>query len=606
MDIMNKQGRPTITDEWGSFIAIPTSFVIASKPLTDKARWLFVLLREYTNGKSGVAFPSYDTIRERTGWGRSQISNAIKCLEKHGWLSRQHQFGGVTLYRLVKPVEPNSTEPKLLESPKTAIAKNPKPRLQKSQTETPIVPNRDAIKIETTKIEINKIDICESQVEPFDSLANGDAPSVHAQPCRSDINGMCVNHPYTMEGCTEPGRLYRLQAEKDWQAKQAALTVHANGGSATPPEYAPANKNNAPLSRVCYDAPALQGAHILLWNENAKYTVNIPNGGTEETEAGNADYAIAQNEKNLELPQAIINCLMSMGRTLLRNISTMQDKTGNSISARLDLKQDENLTKGNWCFQTDGKFGGLNFSMQLLVKNQVMWDGSVKIAVSHTSVPPFLTLTGLFQGKMAGNMNQQTAKFSVPTVTDAELTTSRTGANPPPSAQAAVTAPAQNGQLRVLSPLAESAGITASIEAVDPPSTPVSVKKRKTSGKAKTAKTDSPEEIKRKADHKSLMNHIAERMGKLDNPPGQAKAVSEMLKAGHTVERIKQELETQLTELLNHKRRVVTWNTVRQTITSSVFAEQQSQTKLGGNNGKSKSNRNNFFDYINSKPFQQY
>lgn len=424
---MNKKGRPTISDEWGSFIAIPTSFVIASKPLTDKARWLFVLLREYTNGESGVAFPSYDTIRERTGWGRSQISNAIKCLEKHGWLSRQHQFGGVTLYRLVKPVEPNSTETKLLESPKTAVAKNPKPRLQKSQTETSIVPNRDAIKIETTKIEINKIEICESQAEPFDSLANGDAQSVHAQAELCACGDRRFEH-HEDGACKLNGLGHGILASEPenrcdefrptgYSDTTGMPTVHANGGFATPPEIG----NKAPIP-----------------------------------------------------------------------------------------------------------------------------------------------------------------------------------------AQAEVTASAQNGQLRVLSPLAESAGITASIEAVDPPSTPVSVKKRKTSGKAKTAKTDSPEEIKRKADHKSLMNHIAERMGKLDNPPGQAKAVSEMLKAGHTVERIKQELETQLTELLNHKRRVVTWNTVRQTITSSVFAEQQSQTKLGGNNGKSKSNRNNFFDYINSKPFQQY
>lgn len=269
MDNMNKKGRPTISDEWGSFIAIPSSFVKASKPLTDKARWLFVLLREYTNGESGVAFPSYDTIRERTGWGRSQISGAIKCLETHGWLSRQHQFGGVTLYRLVKPVEPNSTEPKLLEAPKTAIANNPKPRRQKSQTETPIVPNRDAIKIETTKIEINKIDICESQVGPFDSLANGDDESVHAQPCRRDLNGSCVNHPYTLEGCTEPSKLYRLQAEKDWQAKQAALTVHANGGSATPPEVAPApptqpqtdhQRMMAALDRVSGGRKILNGA----------------------------------------------------------------------------------------------------------------------------------------------------------------------------------------------------------------------------------------------------------------------------------------------------------------------------------------------------------
>jgi len=220
MDNMNKKGRPTISDEWGSFIAIPSSFVKASKPLTDKARWLFVLLREYTNGESGVAFPSYDTIRERTGWGRSQISGAIKCLETHGWLSRQHQFGGVTLYRLVKPVERNSTETKLLETPKTAIANNPKPRRQKSQTETPIVPNRDAIKIETTKIEINKIDICESQGEPFDSLANSDAQSVHAQRVRVTLADDIITY--------ESDNGFAVSA-------QMPPTVRANGDSVTPP-----------------------------------------------------------------------------------------------------------------------------------------------------------------------------------------------------------------------------------------------------------------------------------------------------------------------------------------------------------------------------------
>lgn len=141
-----------IIDEWGAFVTIPKSFTAASKSLTDKARWLFVLLREYTNGESGKAFPSYDTIRERTGWGRSQISNAIKDLEKHGWLIKTPQFGGVNLYTLVNPMIANSPKVKLLED----SSNNPKLGLQSSQTETPIVPRRDAIKNETTKNEITK------------------------------------------------------------------------------------------------------------------------------------------------------------------------------------------------------------------------------------------------------------------------------------------------------------------------------------------------------------------------------------------------------------------------------------------------------------------
>lgn len=148
--------KSSIVDEWGKFVTIPKDFTQASKVLTDKARWLFVLLREYTNGESGIAFPSYDTIRERTGWGRSQISNAIKCLEKHGWLTKTPQFGGVNLYSLKRPSAPNNPKPELLE---TTSSNNPKMGRQKSQSETPIVPNRDAIKTEITKTEIIETEI---------------------------------------------------------------------------------------------------------------------------------------------------------------------------------------------------------------------------------------------------------------------------------------------------------------------------------------------------------------------------------------------------------------------------------------------------------------
>lgn len=177
-------------------------------------------------------------------------------------------------------------------------------------------------------------------------------------------------------------------------------------------------------------------------------------------------------------------------------------------------------------------------------------------------------------------------------------------AGAPPSAQAAVFAPAQTAQLRVLSPASDLTGITASIEAVDPPSTPVSAKTSRQPRKAKIEKT--AEELQISAGVTALMTHIHDRMGKIERPGAQGAKCKEMLKAGHSVERIKQELEIQLKELINHKRRIVNWMTVSQTITSSVFAEQQPQTKLGGLNTNGKSNRGNFFDYINSKPFQQY
>lgn len=404
---MNKKGNSSITDEWGSFIAVPTSFVRASKPLTDKARWLFVLLREYTNGETGVAFPSYDTIRERTGWGRSQISNAIKCLGKHGWLTRQHQFGGVTQYRLVKPIEPNSTETKLLETPQTAIANNPKTRRQKSQTETPIVPIRDAIKIESTKIEFTE------------SIGDVDTPHAPSQSFECET-------PLSLLGDSQNG---------------FAETVHAQ------------------LDELLIVSPALAAC----------------------------------------------------------------------------LDQVSPLTRFN----------------------------SVQVPLTSPS-----------QLQIIQNGQKDFDELSVasrPLTVHAQ--------------QAAVIAPAQNAQLRVLSPLAESTGITASVEAVDQPSDPVSASKRKVSRKATTAKTDSPEEIQRKADHKTLMDTLHTRTGQpILNGGAQAAAVKRILGA-YTVEQAIEVLDSQLKP--GNWRGPVSWLSV-QTQIADYFRrkEQQPQTKLGGNYGQ--------------------
>ena len=147
-----------------------------------------------------------------------------------------------------------------------------------------------------------------------------------------------------------------------------------------------------------------------------------------------------------------------------------------------------------------------------------------------------------------------------------------------PHAQAALV----NPELDEIKPATDSEGIRTSAEAIEPPSTPLKSKKPATSRKPKTEK--SAEESQISAGVVELMNHIGEKMGKIPNPAGQGKACKEMLKAGYPIERIKQELEIQLGELLKGRRRVVTWMTVQQTITSSVYAEQHKST--GGNNGK--------------------
>lgn len=99
-------GQELLSDRIGPFVAIPHSFVKHTRSLSFHARWLFVALRFYTNGESGLAFPSYDKIQELTGMRREMISKSIKELERSGWLKRKKRFNNSTLYELLMPRPP--------------------------------------------------------------------------------------------------------------------------------------------------------------------------------------------------------------------------------------------------------------------------------------------------------------------------------------------------------------------------------------------------------------------------------------------------------------------------------------------------------------------
>lgn len=90
-------------DQIGAFAVVPIEFIDHADQFSDQARWLFVLLRRYINNESGKAFPSYALITERTGWTNKTIAKAIKELESGGWIIRQKQFSGPTIYTLTRP-----------------------------------------------------------------------------------------------------------------------------------------------------------------------------------------------------------------------------------------------------------------------------------------------------------------------------------------------------------------------------------------------------------------------------------------------------------------------------------------------------------------------
>jgi hypothetical protein len=101
--VANDESNRRLVDEIGQFTTIPYSFIQQSKGLSFHARWLFVVLRYYTNGKSGEAFPSYDTIQTLTGMRREMIAKSIRQLESRGWLSKRKRFNGSNCYTLNIP-----------------------------------------------------------------------------------------------------------------------------------------------------------------------------------------------------------------------------------------------------------------------------------------------------------------------------------------------------------------------------------------------------------------------------------------------------------------------------------------------------------------------
>jgi hypothetical protein len=108
-NISGRSNDSKLVDRIGQFVTVPFSFIHASKELSFHACWLFVVLRFYTNRRTGNAFPSYTTIRKITGMRREKISESLKELEQAGWLKKQSRFGKVNLYTVVIP-QPFATE----------------------------------------------------------------------------------------------------------------------------------------------------------------------------------------------------------------------------------------------------------------------------------------------------------------------------------------------------------------------------------------------------------------------------------------------------------------------------------------------------------------
>lgn len=98
-----------LSDTIGQFATVPNSFIERSRTLSSDAKWLFVILRYHTNGKTGDAFPSYDMLQIETGLPRRKIARGLRHLVEAGWVEKKRRRNASTIYTLKIPVIPYSS-----------------------------------------------------------------------------------------------------------------------------------------------------------------------------------------------------------------------------------------------------------------------------------------------------------------------------------------------------------------------------------------------------------------------------------------------------------------------------------------------------------------
>lgn len=93
-------------DTIGGFVTIPNTVIKMIPLMGPEAFTLWSYLRYRTNGESGVAFPSYQLIKEDTGLIFRKTAAALRMLESLDLLSRHKRFGNSSEYTLKCPVLP--------------------------------------------------------------------------------------------------------------------------------------------------------------------------------------------------------------------------------------------------------------------------------------------------------------------------------------------------------------------------------------------------------------------------------------------------------------------------------------------------------------------
>lgn len=99
--------RQKSTNFENGFTKVENKLFFRGRYLSQDARWVYVTLCHFRNGKTQLCNPNLDTLMERTDLRREDLCNALSELEHFHWIGKKpKRFGGSTSYTIGWPVVP--------------------------------------------------------------------------------------------------------------------------------------------------------------------------------------------------------------------------------------------------------------------------------------------------------------------------------------------------------------------------------------------------------------------------------------------------------------------------------------------------------------------
>ena len=200
----------------------------------------------------------------------------------------------------------------------------------------------------------------------------------------------------------------------------------------TPPKAPPVPAAPNFNSSQEHGGGAKDNVTIQLWRENVKYTASMTIGDLKDI--GFVDFATSRQGERSKLLPIIKNSLSSLVRKWLTNINWQQSIKA-PMSTSFAESAVESLSGTSIPVLREKLLDESSYSIQLLINQQIVWDGNVQFVEQKVESRLFSTLTALYPEKMEESTWQEICKYFAPIATSAKPTASQVGPqtnNPPP------------------------------------------------------------------------------------------------------------------------------------------------------------------------------